>query len=64
MSLLFGLLLLILGAWTIISPKSVLDFKINIVKMFGAKLTVSKKTVDAIRWIGVIVFAFGILLVF
>ncbi len=49
------LLVLILGCWVVISPKTALDFKIKIASKLGAKLTVSKKTYKYARYIGIVI---------
>ncbi len=58
------ILLLLLGIWMAVSPKSSLDFKIKMAAKMGAKLTVSKKTYQYARYIGIALIVLCVLALF
>jgi len=64
MTLLTGLLFLALGFWFAVSPKSAFGFKAGLIKKLGGNLSGGKRMISAYRWIGVLLIAFGLILVF
>ncbi len=46
-------IVLVMGIWMTVSPKSALDFKIKMASKLGARLSVTKKTYTYARYIGI-----------
>ncbi|MEK7186389.1 MAG: hypothetical protein AAB675_03415 [Patescibacteria group bacterium] len=57
-----GFILLIAGVWFFISPKSAFEFRKKMVEMLGGKITGSKKLTGAYKWVGIALFAIGVIL--
>ncbi len=57
-----GFALVAAGIWFFISPSSAADFKKNLVKTFGGKLTGGKKLTSTYKWVGIALFAVGLIL--
>ena len=56
-----GVLFIIFGLWVFLFPKSALNMKIKWAKLFGAKLTVSKKTETFYKYVGIVAIVVGLI---
>lgn len=59
-----AVLFIVFGGWMFINPKSALDFKINMAKKIGIKMTPSKKTYKIYKYLGLALLAIGIFILF
>lgn len=59
-----GIIIILIGIWPVISPKSALSTKTKLAKDVGAKLTFTKKTENIARVGGVIIVIIGLYLYF
>lgn len=59
-----AVLFIIFGGWAFINPKSALDFKVDMAKKIGIKMTPSKKTYKYYKYLGLALLAIGIFMLF
>ena len=58
----WGILFILLGLWCVLSPQSVIDFKVKAAKMMGTTLKFGKKAIKMYRYLGVFFIVLGLIL--
>lgn len=64
METILGIVIVALGGWAFLDPKSCLDMKVKWAKMFGVKMVPSKKTYQMYKWVGVAAVLVGLYIIF